>query len=503
MLHKTVGAALRDLDLKEGIISGYWSSFDTVDAVKDRVRPGAYTRTIKELGPESKQPRIMYLWQHDSKAVLGKPSELTQDDFGLRFTAQIVPTALGKDVLLLYEYGVITEHSIGYDVIRQTYNRATGITDLDELKLYEGSAVTWGCNADTPVLAVKAAQDPAGAARRIKSLDDLLHKSDIRTETLAAELETELKALKAAMTPAPAQDRPYTILGALDSIERALKTQMAGAQQPAEETAMSGKPRSKTGQSEPAQPVSTTPAAKTVKARTFEEVYTSDREAYDILEDLDDLYEALRESLLSVLIEGSSSDGDNSTAQASLSQFGARVTSWLSEAEVQSCWAEIADEAEEAGARATMYGTSGWYSWMSSRTADERAAKTAKTEPAQPVGRKAGRTISSGNRKTLEDAAAGIKEAASTIMTHHKSINDLLEATKPADKETDDEGDGKDEGKDGKETGKAAPAPSAAKDTLAPDRAVDDGSGTTQSIDPAALSALFADVRAIKAAVSK
>jgi len=513
MLHKTLGLrAIKELDVKQGIIMGYWSSFDVIDAASERVRPGAYAKTIQETGPGSPQPRIMYLWQHETKSLLGKPAVLTEDAFGLYFEAQIAPTTLGRDVLTLYEYGVITEHSIGYDIVRSTYNRLTGVRDLEELKLYEGSAVTWGCNATTPVLGIKAAHDPEGAARRIKSLDDLLHKSDIRTEALAGELERELKALQATMLPAPAPSAgPYTIVGALDAIERALSSNTAGATgQPAEGAAMTTRKRATSRPAKPAQPApagtTATPKAE-LKARDFLTVYTTDRDAYDLIEDLDDLMEALKESILSVMIEGSgdllsgTGDGDAPTLGTSLTQFGEAVTAWVEASRSQDCWGDIADSMEEAEDYASEWGVRRPYSYYMAAHAPE--GREGKDAGEQKDGLKAGRAISTGNRKTLVAAAAGIKKAMGDMATHHKSIQALLDATDPkrsntAAEENEEEGETESDAGDG---GKAGRTPSATKDTrtLAPDRAPSGGSGTTQSFDP---SALLNEARAISAGLA-
>lgn len=149
---KYMPANIKDLDVKKGIVTGYCSSFDIVDAAKDVVRKGAYARTINSSGPQAKN-RIKNLFMHDPAWLVGRPLVLKEDHFGLYHETQISQTSLGKDILTLIEDGVITEQSIGYDVIQS--DDVEGIRELKELRLWEYSWVTWGCNKDTPILGVK------------------------------------------------------------------------------------------------------------------------------------------------------------------------------------------------------------------------------------------------------------------------------------------------------------------------------------------------------------
>lgn len=129
---------ITDVDAKTGTVKGYFSIFNNKDSDKDIVMPGAFTKTLKEQGK-----RIRHVWQHDITKPLGRP-ELTQDSKGLAFTTTISQTSLGKDTILLYEDGVIDEHSFGYNTIKQ--QRQKDYTELIELRVWEGSSVTLGAN---------------------------------------------------------------------------------------------------------------------------------------------------------------------------------------------------------------------------------------------------------------------------------------------------------------------------------------------------------------------
>src|SRR5690606_5930421 len=110
MQHKSIGAQIKDIDERKGIVDMYWSAFDNQDADGDIIRRGAYADTIREWGPHG-SGRIKFLWQHDTHHPIGRPLELVEDKHGLRAVVKIAPTTRGRDALILYSEHVITEHS--------------------------------------------------------------------------------------------------------------------------------------------------------------------------------------------------------------------------------------------------------------------------------------------------------------------------------------------------------------------------------------------------------
>ena len=61
----------------------------------------------------------------------------------------------GNDAFLDYQDGIITEHSIGFQTINDKIEiREDGTQILKEVILWEGSAVTFGANSETPLLSV-------------------------------------------------------------------------------------------------------------------------------------------------------------------------------------------------------------------------------------------------------------------------------------------------------------------------------------------------------------
>jgi len=176
----TNGASFKDLDTKAGIVTGYFSSFDTVDAYKELVRKGAFKKTISE-----NLNRIKHLQNHNPSQPLGKLQVLAEDTKGLYYESKIGNHTLGVDFLKMVESGLITEHSIGYSVIQQ--RKEDDYLELLELRLWEGSSLTgWGVNENTPLTGVKALDGIKleDIEARVKSLEKFCKNSDATDETI-------------------------------------------------------------------------------------------------------------------------------------------------------------------------------------------------------------------------------------------------------------------------------------------------------------------------------
>lgn len=166
MLTKDISYSVKDVDATKGIVTLYASAFGNKDAGGDIVVKGAFKKTLSE-----NAKRIKHLWQHDKMQPIGVPVEIKEDDFGLLVVSQISSIKNG-DFRKMYSEGVITEHSIGYNVVKEEYEAATATTHLKELRLMEYSAVTWGMNEMTPTVDVKAA-NPEQLAKLQKEANKL------------------------------------------------------------------------------------------------------------------------------------------------------------------------------------------------------------------------------------------------------------------------------------------------------------------------------------------
>ena len=189
-------AEVTDLDLERRIVMGYAAKFGNIDLHGDMIMPGAFTKTIKERGPEGKN-EIWFLHDHDTSKVNGKPTLLKEDNYGLYFEAKIVDTEAGEDTLKLYEEGLINQHSIGFSTIKESKVEEKGKTpyyEIQEVKLFEISSVLWAANPDTPFIGLKTL-DKNLLLDRYDKLYKNLRKGNLKDETYEL-LEIEYNFIK-------------------------------------------------------------------------------------------------------------------------------------------------------------------------------------------------------------------------------------------------------------------------------------------------------------------
>jgi len=155
-------------DSESGIVEGYFSGFGNIDSDQDRILSGAFSKSIKEHGPDSSSNRkIAHLAYHDTTRPLGVIQELKEDETGLYFRSKMGGHTEGQDFLKMYQEGIIREHSIGFNYIgdkieltteRDEEGREYSVWDISEVKLWEGSAVVFGANSETPNLSIVKSQ---------------------------------------------------------------------------------------------------------------------------------------------------------------------------------------------------------------------------------------------------------------------------------------------------------------------------------------------------------
>lgn len=187
-------AEIMDMNPKQGIVTGYFSKFNNVDGDGDIIRPGAFTKTIKEQGPQSSLPRIKHLLNHDPSLPLGVLKSLTEDNYGLAYESQIGSHEGGEDFIKMVESGLITEHSIGFKIIKrnqiQSYenylkNPSAGQYEITEIKLYEGSSLTaWGANPLTPITSLKSMNDVDLLVAKHEAIDKFCRNTTATDDTI-------------------------------------------------------------------------------------------------------------------------------------------------------------------------------------------------------------------------------------------------------------------------------------------------------------------------------
>ena len=192
MIYKNISQGIiEDVDNVKGVVTGYFSAFNNIDSDGDVIVSGAYKKTVAENGPNGKN-RIMHLLQHNPLMPLAKPMELMEDGKGLRFVSKITETSYGKDVIKLYAEGVFNEHSVGFEIIKSD-NKA-GYREIREIKLWEGSTVTWGANPNTPIESMKSWDKPK-SEEMLSKFCNILRNGDLTDESMI-QLEIGLKQLQ-------------------------------------------------------------------------------------------------------------------------------------------------------------------------------------------------------------------------------------------------------------------------------------------------------------------
>jgi HK97 family phage prohead protease len=173
---------IKDVDAKQGIVTGYFSAFGNVDSDGDIMMPGAFKRSIQDWGPEAKG-RVKHLMNHDPSKPLGKIMELKEDGYGLYYRSKIGSHKLGQDFIKMVESDLIKEHSIGFRILREQKNAEAN--EIHEVMLFEGSSLTaWGANEATPIVNMKSITDLTEYKNTIRNFEKFIRDSDVTDETI-------------------------------------------------------------------------------------------------------------------------------------------------------------------------------------------------------------------------------------------------------------------------------------------------------------------------------
>lgn len=147
---------LKAVDEAQGIFEGYLSVFGNIDSYKDIVEPGAFSKTINDARGKGGKYLFPLLWQHDPRDPIGGFLDMTEDRKGLFVRAQIdMSTSNGQRAYSGLKMGYLDGLSIGYDTIKHKF--VGDIRHLQEVRMWEGSVVTFPANNDTRVNNVKCA----------------------------------------------------------------------------------------------------------------------------------------------------------------------------------------------------------------------------------------------------------------------------------------------------------------------------------------------------------
>lgn len=136
----------------DGTFEGLLATYNNVDLGGDSIEPGAFTKSLQENGNV-----IPLLWQHDSRQPIGS---LTVSDTasGLQVKGEILTdTPVGDYAYKTIKRTPVKGLSIGYDTVKHAWDGP--VRRLKELRLWEGSIVTFPMDTNALIMSVKHAKE--------------------------------------------------------------------------------------------------------------------------------------------------------------------------------------------------------------------------------------------------------------------------------------------------------------------------------------------------------
>lgn len=199
--NKSYDDMVMDISPETRTVKACWSRMGNVDLDNDIIVADAFTKTIKERGPMGKN-LVWSLIDHkaDMGHTIGKPKELYIEGDMLVAVTELIDTECGDDAIKLYEAGLINQHSIGFSTIKSMVDQKTGVRTITELKLYEGSAVLWAANPETPTLDFKGemVNNKESLSLRLENLIKAFRGGSFTDDTFAL-MEIQIKQIQAAL----------------------------------------------------------------------------------------------------------------------------------------------------------------------------------------------------------------------------------------------------------------------------------------------------------------
>jgi uncharacterized protein len=130
------------------MIAGYASVFGVVDSQNDIIVKGAFSNAVCR--------DVRLLWQHEAIQPIGVITYLEEDEYGLKFEAEINNKIMvGREASELIKQKAICGVSIGFSINSSDYDDK-GRRVIDELNLAEISIVTFPANNHAEIRSVKS-----------------------------------------------------------------------------------------------------------------------------------------------------------------------------------------------------------------------------------------------------------------------------------------------------------------------------------------------------------
>lgn len=194
---------LKDLSLGKREVAMYLSKFGVLDSDNDIIMKGAFKRSLQDRGVDSASNRkIAFLRYHDWQHQIGKFIRLEEDEVGLFAVGKLSTSTKGEDALRDYEDEVLREHSIGFQYMSDNIRKVGDNFEIYEVKLFEGSAVTFAALKETEVLAIGKAENKIELVEKYAKEIEIVTKALINgkgTDERLYNLEMKLKYLNSRL----------------------------------------------------------------------------------------------------------------------------------------------------------------------------------------------------------------------------------------------------------------------------------------------------------------
>jgi HK97 family phage prohead protease len=136
---------IKDIDIEKREVVFAFSKFNDYDSDDDITMNGAFSKTIRESGPEGAK-RIRHVWQHDKNNVpISSIQKMWEDSEYALAHVKMLKNQTAEDVFEAYKEEAINEHSYWGKSFNLTKNERGGYI-IKEVKLYEISSVLWGAS---------------------------------------------------------------------------------------------------------------------------------------------------------------------------------------------------------------------------------------------------------------------------------------------------------------------------------------------------------------------
>ena len=170
-----------DVDASQRYVEFAFAETSKVDRDNDVFDQSAFLKSINERGPNGTN-EIWHLLDHKANtfSALSKMSEVYMKGTYLAGKSFYRNTFAWREVAWpLYEAGDITQHSIGFEITDS--EQKDGYRIIKQAAIWEGSAVLWGAQPDTPTMQV---------------VKGILNMEDDRDITAAEKIDEIMKAMK-------------------------------------------------------------------------------------------------------------------------------------------------------------------------------------------------------------------------------------------------------------------------------------------------------------------